>query len=209
MNEKKLPLGVLVSGRGSNLEAILKGCAAGTLPAEVKVVVSNRKGVPALKKAESYGVLGVAVCRQKGESRSSHETRVARVLKESRVDLVVLAGYDLLVGPALLDEFPQKIINVHPALLPAFPGLFAQRQALLYGVKVSGASVIFVDETVDGGPIIVQEAVDVLEGDTEESLAARILEVEHRILPEAITLIARGRVTLEGRRVSIRKESSL
>lgn len=205
---EKLRLGVLVSGRGTNLQSILDGCQAGSIPASVAVVVSNRPGVPALDRAARAGVPSITMdYKAYGKwpaSKAAYEADLVEVLRSHRVELVVCAGYDRLAGDTLIGAFPGKIINVHPALLPSFPGLHAQRDALEYGVKVSGATVFFVDPTVDGGPVIVQEAVPVLEDDTEETLSQRILLVEHRILPEAITLIAQGRVKIEGRRVRVR-----
>jgi len=205
---EKLRLGVLVSGRGTNLQSILDGCQAGTIPATVAVVVSNRPGVLALDRAAKAGVPSVTVdYKSYGKwpaSKAAYEADLVEVLRSHRVELVVCAGYDRLAGETLINAFPGKIINVHPALLPSFPGLHAQRDALEYGVKVSGATVFFVDPTVDGGPVIAQEAVPVLEDDTEETLSQRILQVEHRILPLAITLIAEGRVKIEGRRVKVR-----
>lgn len=207
MKERILRLGVLVSGRGTNLQAILDGCAAGEIPAEVAVVISNRPGVPALDRARSKGVPAVTIPhRDYGKwphCRPAYENDVVRVLRDHRVELVVCAGYDRLAGETLIGAFPGKIVNVHPALLPSFPGLNAQAQALAYGVKVTGATVFFVDSTVDGGPIIVQEAVPVDEDDTIDTLSARILKAEHRILPLAITLIAQGRTALDGRRVRV------
>ena len=204
---KLLNLGVLVSGRGTNLQAVLDGCGNGTIPARVRVVVSNRPGVMALKRAEAKGVPSYCVdFKAYGrwpDCRPRYEEDVVRILREHGVELVVLAGYDRLAGEVFLRAYPGAIINIHPALLPSFPGLHAQRDALAYGVKVSGATVFFVDPSVDGGPIIVQECVPVLEDDTEETLSSRILEVEHRILPRAISLIAQGRVRIEGRRVRI------
>lgn len=203
----KLKLGVLVSGRGTNLQAILDGCEAGTIPATVVAVVSNRPDVLALDRAKAAGVPGFTInYKDYGkwpESKPRYEQDLVRVLKDHGVELVVCAGYDRLAGDTLMRGFPGGIINVHPALLPSFPGLHAQRDALAYGAKVSGATVFFVDPTVDGGPVIIQEAVPVAENDTEETLSQRILQAEHRILPAAITLIATGRVMIEGRRVRI------
>ena len=203
----KMRLGVLVSGRGTNLQSILDGCAAGIVPAHVAVVVSNRPGVLALDRAKAAGVPVVTVnYKDYGkwpESKSRYETDLVQALREHGVELVVCAGYDRLAGETLMQAFPGRIINVHPALLPSFPGLHAQSDALAYGVKVSGATVFFVDPTTDGGPVIIQEAVPVAEDDTEETLSQRILEAEHRILPAAITLIATGRVEVDGRRVRI------
>lgn len=203
----KLKLGVLVSGRGTNLQSILDGCEAGRIPASVQVVVSNRPGALALERARAKGVPAYCVDHREfgrwPDNRPAYEEKVAAVLTRHEVRLVVCAGYDRLVGDTLMQAFPSRIINIHPALLPSFAGLHAQRDALAYGAKVSGATVFFVDSSVDGGPVIIQEAVPVLEGDTEDSLSKRILEVEHRILPVAITLIARGQTRIEGRRVRI------
>ena len=205
--EEKISLGVLVSGRGTNLQAILDGCEKGEIPAEVKVVISNRPGVKALERADEKGVPAKVVEPKDfgkwPQCKGPYEKKLVEILKSYGVDLVVLAGYDRLVGETLLGAFPMKVINIHPALLPAFPGLNAQKQALEYGVKVSGATVFFVDLSVDGGPIILQDSCKVMEDDTVATLSDRILEIEHRILPEAITLIADNRLTVEGRRVRI------
>jgi len=207
MSASKLKLGVLVSGRGTNLQAILDGCARGEIPAEVAVVISNRPGVPALERAQKAGVPALTIPHASygkwPACRTAYERDLVRTLTEWGVQLVVCAGYDRLAGETLLEAFRGRIINIHPSLLPSFPGLHAQADALSYGVKVTGATVFFVDESLDGGPIITQEDVRVEEGDTVESLSARILEVEHRILPLAITLIAQRRAVLEGRRVRI------
>ena len=207
MNSNKLALGVLVSGRGTNLQAILDQCQEGSIPAEVKVVLSNRPRVLALDRAVAKGVPVHTVepkCFGKWPlCKEPYEEKLVEILASYRVDLVVLAGYDRLAGNTLLDAFPMKVINVHPAILPAFPGLNAQKQALDHGVKIAGASVFFVDLSVDGGPIIIQDSCKVLEDDTVESLSQRILEIEHRILPEAIRLIAEGRARIDGRKVRI------
>jgi phosphoribosylglycinamide formyltransferase-1 len=204
-----LTLGVLVSGRGTNLQAILDGCQDGTIPAKVGVVISNRPEALALDRARAKGVPVFTVSHKKygcwPDTRPRYEKEVVEILKFFGVELVVLAGYDRLVGEDMLEAFPNRIINIHPSLLPSFPGLSGQKDALEYGCKVSGATVFFVDPSMDGGPIIAQEAVPVLEDDTVESLSARILEAEHRILPKAITLIAEGRTVIEGRRVRILK----
>lgn len=207
---KRLSLGVLVSGRGTNLQAILDGCEKGEIPASVKVVISNRPRAMALERARRKNVPAYCI-RPKDygkwpECRPLYEKEVVKVLRSYCVDLVVLAGYDRLVGPDILDAFPNRVINIHPALLPSFPGLNAQKQALDYGVKVAGATVFFVDLSVDGGPIIIQESCKVHEDDTVETLSQRILEIEHKILPQAITLIAQGRTKIEGRRVRILPE---
>ncbi len=205
-----LSIGVMVSGRGTNLQAILDGCDDGSIPGEVKVVVSNREGAKALDRAAARGVPAIAAPhRSFGKwpvCRPLYEKRIVRILKDHGVELLVLAGYDRLVGDDILKAFPSRIINIHPALLPSFPGLTAQADALAYGVKVAGATVFFVDPTMDGGPIIAQEAIAVDEDDTVESLSAKILAVEHRILTRAVALIASGRVTIEGRRVRILKK---
>lgn len=207
MNSNKLALGVLVSGRGTNLQAILDRCQEGSIPAEVKVVISNRPRVLALDRAAAKGVSVYTVepkCFGKWPlCKEPYEEKLVEILASYRVDLVVLAGYDRLAGNILLDAFPMKVINVHPAILPAFPGLNAQKQALDHGVKIAGASVFYVDLSVDGGPIIIQDSCKVLEDDTVESLSQRILEIEHRILPEAIRLIAEGRARIDGRKVRI------
>ena len=208
----KLPLsiGVMVSGRGTNLQAILDGCENGSIPGQVTVVVSNREGAMALDRAAAKGIPAIVIShRSFGKwpaCKPQYEKKVVQILKEHGVELLVLAGYDRLVGDDILQAFPSRIINIHPALLPSFPGLTAQADALSYGVKVAGATVFFVDPTMDGGPIIAQEAVTVDEKDTVETLSAKILEVEHRILIRAVALIANGRTIIEGRRVTILPE---
>jgi phosphoribosylglycinamide formyltransferase 1 len=198
-----LVLGVLASGRGSNLQAILDAIAAGRCPARVAVVVSDRASAPALDRARLAGVKGVHVDPQAYPDRAAFDAAVARVLAEHGVELVCLAGYMRVLSPSFVASFRGRILNVHPALLPAFPGLHAQRQALEHGVKVAGATVHFVDEGVDTGPIVLQAAVPVREDDTEDTLAARILAEEHRLYPEAIRLAAEGRLRVVGRRVVI------
>jgi phosphoribosylglycinamide formyltransferase-1 len=206
-----LRLGVLVSGRGTNLQAIIDASESGEIPAEVAVVVSNRPGALALDRARAKGIPAFTVAHKDygkwPHCRAAYERDVVEVLRRHRAELIVCAGYDRLAGETLIGAFPGNIINIHPALLPSFPGLHAQADALAYGVKVTGATVFFVDPTVDGGPIIAQEAVRVEESDTLETLSARILEAEHRILPLAIALIAQGRTAVEGRRVRILQTS--
>ncbi len=196
-----------MSGRGSNLQSLLEKCGDGSIPASVSVVISNRPGAKALDRAVSKGVPTFTIePRHFGKwpaCKESYERRLVETLSSFEVELLVLAGYDRLVGDTLLDAFPMKVINIHPALLPAFPGLNAQKQALDYGVKVAGASVFFVDASVDGGPIIIQESCKVMDDDTLESLSWRILEIEHRILPEAVRLIAQGKIRVHGRKVVV------
>lgn len=204
MVAQKIKLGVLVSGRGSNLQAIIDAIERGELTAEVAVVVSNHSGVLALERAEHHGLKTAVIERRGYGSRRDQEKAILDCLLEHQVDLVVLAGFDRVVGDDLLSAYAGRVINIHPSLLPAFSGgLHAQAEALAYGVKVSGCTVHFVTQEIDGGPIILQQAVPVLESDTVESLAARILVEEHKLLPRAIQLLAEGRVAIEGRRVLI------
>ena len=195
-------VGVLASGRGSNLQALLDAAGERRLGGEVAVVVSNVAGAAALDRARQAGVAAVHADRR-GRGREEFDAEVAEILEAHRVDLVCLAGYMRLLSAGFVRRFAGRILNVHPALLPAFPGLDAQRQAWEYGVKVSGATVHFVDEGLDSGPILLQEAVPVLEEDGAESLAARILEAEHRLYPRAVRLVLDGRCRLEGRRVRL------
>lgn len=201
-----LPLGVLVSGRGSNLEAIIRAIEEGGLPARINLVLSNKKEARALKIAAQHGIPAEFVDPKAYPDRESYDLALAARLKEAGVELVVLAGFMRILSPAFLEQFPLKVINIHPALLPAFPGVEAQRQAVEYGVKISGCTVHFVDAGVDTGPIIAQAAVPVEDNDTPETLAKRILEQEHRLLPEVIRWIAEGRVTVKGRRVYVRRD---
>jgi phosphoribosylglycinamide formyltransferase-1 len=204
MRSGPLLLGVLASGRGSNLQSILDAIAAGRCPARVAVVVSDRKDARALERARAAGVRAVHVDPDAFPDRAAHEAAVGAVLDAQGVELVCLAGYMRLLSPELVRRYRHRILNVHPALLPAFPGLRAARQALEHGVKVAGATVHLVDEGVDSGPIVLQAAVPVREDDTEETLAARILLEEHRLYPEAIRLFAEGRLEVVGRRVRLR-----
>ena len=192
-------VGVLVSGRGSNLQALVDAAREGRLGGEVAVVVSNVPAAPALDKARAAGVPAV-VCDHRGKPREEHDRNVLRVLQEHGVELVSLAGYMRLLSTPFLSALPHRVVNINPSLLPAFPGLDAQRQAWEHGVKVSGATVHLVEEALDAGPIVMQEAVEVRPGDTPETLAARILEAEHRIYPRAVRLLLSGRWRLEGRR---------
>ncbi len=193
-------IGILLSGRGSNFEAIARQIDDGKLRAEIAVVVSNMASAPGLQRASERG-LHVFSASSKGLSREAFDRQVIHVLEEKHVDLVCLAGFMRILSPSFIQAFRSRILNIHPSLLPAFPGLDAQRQALKYGVKVSGCTVHFVDEGLDSGPIILQAAVPVLDGDTEESLSARILEQEHQIYSKAIQRVLEGQIRIEGRRV--------
>lgn len=200
-------LGVLASGSGSNLQAILDACASGAVQAQVAAVICNVPGARALQRAERAGVPAVLLPHAGFGSREAYDREVVATLRRHGVDLVCLAGFMRLITPALLGAFENKILNIHPSLLPAFPGLHAVRQALAAGVRISGCTVHVVDEGTDSGPILVQAAVPVLDTDTEDTLAARILVQEHRCYPRALSLWAEGRVRIEGRRVRIQGAS--
>jgi phosphoribosylglycinamide formyltransferase-1 len=195
-------VGVLISGRGSNLQALLDAEARGELGGRVAVVISNVAGAAGLERARRAGVPAL-VRDHRGRPREEHDRAVLADLRAHAVELVCLAGYMRLVSTVLLDAFPHRVLNVHPSLLPAFPGLDAQRQAWEHGVKVSGATVHLVEAGLDCGPIVLQEAVPVLEDDTPETLAARILAAEHRLYPRAVRLLLEGRCRVEGRRVRV------
>ena len=199
-----LGLGVLASGRGSNLQAILEACARPDFPARVVVVVADRERAPALEHARQHRVPAIWLNPKDFGDRAAYDEALRRLLDEHRVGLVCLAGFMRILTPGLVRAYAGRIMNVHPSLLPAFPGLAAQRQALEHGVRVAGATVHFVDDGVDTGPIILQASVLVHPDDTEESLSARILVEEHRLYPEAIRLFAEGRLTIAGRKVLIR-----
>jgi len=198
-------LGILLSGRGSNFEAIAANVSAGKIPgARIAVVISNKPEAGGLATARRFGLTALSI-PSKGKAREEHDREVAATLREHNVDLVCLAGYMRLLSPWFVQQFPQRILNIHPSLLPAFPGLEAQEQAFAYGVKVSGCTVHFVDEELDHGAIIVQKAVPVLAGDDEHTLAARILEQEHIAYSEAIRIVLEGKYEVVGRRL-VRKE---
>jgi phosphoribosylglycinamide formyltransferase-1 len=203
-----LAVGVLVSGRGSNLAAILEACARPGFPAHVAIVISDRERAPALDRARAAGVPARWINPKDFENREAFDLALASELQSRAVGLVCHAGFMRILSPAYVRAFAGRALNIHPSLLPAFPGLHAQRQALDYGVKVTGATVHFVDEAVDAGPVVLQAAVPVLPGDTEESLTARILVEEHRLYPEAIRLFAGGRLRIEGRRVIVLPEAA-
>ncbi len=198
-------LGILISGRGSNFEAIANSIARRKLDAEIAIVISNRANAPGLDIARDRGI-PLRVIPSAGLEREAYDKLLIEELQTHEVDLVCLAGFMRLLSANLIRAFPNRVLNIHPSLLPAFAGLDAQRQALEYGVRITGCTVHFVDEFLDAGPIIIQAAVPVLENDTVDSLSARILAQEHLIYPKAIGYIADGRVTVEGRRVSIREE---
>jgi phosphoribosylglycinamide formyltransferase 1 len=195
-------VGVLVSGRGSNLQALIDAQRGGALGGEIAVVISNVEGVAALDRARAAAIPALC-CVHQGRARDDHDRALVALLREHRVELVCLAGYMRLLSPAFFEAFAGRILNVHPSLLPAFPGRDAQRQALEHGVKVSGATVHLVEQALDSGPIVLQEAVPVKEDDTVDRLSARILEAEHRIYPRAVRLMLDGRYRLEGRRVRV------
>ena len=193
-------LGILLSGRGSNFAAIARNVAAGTIDAAIAVVISNRPEARGLEIARDLGLPALSI-PSKGLDRTVYDGMLAAELKKHAVDLVCLAGYMRLLSAGFIREFPGRVLNIHPSLLPAFPGLDAQHQALEHGVKITGCTVHFVDEYLDAGPIIVQAAVPVEDGDSVESLSARILIEEHRIYSEAIRLVLGGNLRMEGRRV--------
>ncbi len=194
-------IGVLLSGRGSNFEALADSVGGGRLPgAEIAVVVTNREGAPGIEKAKERGI-AARVIPSKGLEREVYDRQVVAVLREFNVDLVCLAGYMRLLSPFFVASFPNRILNIHPSLLPSFPGLESQRQALEYGVKFAGCTVHFVDENLDAGPIVLQATVPVRDDDTEETLSSRILAEEHRIYTEAVRIVLEGKYKIVGRRV--------
>jgi len=195
-------LGILLSGRGSNFEAIARNVAAGSIPAEIAVVIANRPEARGLETALRLGLNAVCI-PSKGLDREIYDRMLLEELSRNAVDLVCLAGYMRLLSATFIRQFPNRILNIHPSLLPSFPGLDAQHQALAHGVKISGCTVHFVDEGLDAGPIILQSAVEVLDGDTADTLSTRILREEHRIYSEAIRLVLAGNYRIEGRRVML------
>ncbi len=197
-------LAVLVSGNGSNLQAILDAEAKQQLSAHVRLVISNVDGVHALERARAANVETLVLPHRSFATREAYDDALGQALRSANIDFVALAGFMRIVSSRLLEAFPSRVINIHPSLLPAFPGLHAQRQALEHGVKVSGCTVHFVDVGCDSGAIIAQAAVPVLDGDDEAALTARILVEEHRLFPRALQLFAEGRIELEGRQVRVR-----
>ena len=200
---RRLRLGVLASGGGTNLQVIIDRCRDGSIPAEIAVVIANNPEAGALDRARRAGIPARCINHREFSGREAFDTALVAALRETEVELVVLAGFMRIITQVMLDAFPLKIINIHPALLPAFPGLHVQQQAIDYGARFSGCTVHFVDGGVDTGPIIIQAVVPVIAGDTADTLAARILVQEHRIYPRAIQLIAEGRVRVDGRTVTI------
>jgi phosphoribosylglycinamide formyltransferase 1 len=199
----KKRVGVLISGRGSNFEALAASVDAGRIPnAEIAIVLSNREDAPGLERARARRIPARGIA-SKGLEREAFDRQIVAELQEKKVDLVCLAGYMRLLSPYFVRAFPNRILNIHPSLLPAFPGLESQRQALEHGAKFTGATVHFVDEQLDAGPIIVQAVVPVEDADTVETLAARILRQEHRIYTEAVNIVLEGRYRIEGRRVLV------
>lgn len=202
-----LKLGVLISGNGSNLQSIIDHIEKGSLKTIIKIVISNNPEAYGITRAKKHGIPVVVLKNGDFKNKEAFDLELIRILKNNCVDLVILAGFMRIITPTLLKAFPHKIINIHPALLPSFPGIHGQKQALDYGVKLSGCTVHFVDEGVDTGPIIIQSAVQVFDDDTEETLAARILKEEHRIYPRAIQLFAEGKIEIKGRKVRIKTET--
>lgn len=200
---KLLRIGVLASGGGTNLQAIIDGCADGSLAAEIAVVISNNPDAGALDRASKAGLPTLCINHRHFSRREEFDHAVIKALQDADVELVVLAGFMRIITQTFLDAFADRVINIHPALLPAFPGLHVQQQALDYGARFSGCTVHFVDGGVDTGPIIMQAVVPILADDDADALAARILEQEHKIYPRAIQLIAEGRVQIKGRQVNI------
>jgi phosphoribosylglycinamide formyltransferase-1 len=202
-------LGVLISGRGSNLQSIIDAIRSGQLRARIAVVISNRESAQGLERARAGGIETLVISHKAFASRDEYDGALARELKSRGVELVCLAGFMRLVGARLLDAFPDAVLNIHPSLLPAFPGLEAQRQAFEHGVKVTGATVHLVTSELDGGPIVLQAPVPVYDSDTPATLSERILEQEHRLYPQAVECVLDGRWTLEGRRFLLAAANSV
>lgn len=203
INKEENKIGILISGRGSNMESIIKSCQNNYIPAVVAIVISDNPDALGIKIAQSYNVPTEIIERKLFPSKEEFEKHIISLLNENEVKLICLAGFMRILSPLFVRTFSGRIMNIHPALLPSFPGLHAQRQALDYGVKISGATVHFVDEGVDTGPIIIQKAVEVLDNDTEESLSQRILQKEHQIYPKAIKLFFENKLIIDGRKVKI------
>ena len=202
-DNKKHVLGVLCSGRGTDLQSIIDAVNAGQIDAQIGIVITDKPGVMALERAEKAGIKNICINRKEFADRQSFEEKLAEALKAEGVTLVVLAGFMRILSPYFVHEFSGRIMNIHPALLPSFTGAHAHRDVLAYGVKVSGCTVHFVDEGMDSGPIILQAAVPVLQDDTEDTLGARVLEQEHILYPKAIQLYVEGKLRVDGRHVTI------
>lgn len=202
-----LKIAVLASGRGSNFQAIIGSIESGGLSAEISLLITDNKKAYAVERAKKHGIEHLVVTPKEAASRDEYYRTIASILEKKGVQLIVLAGFMRIIGKPLIDAFPNRIMNIHPALLPSFPGLHGQQQASDYGVKISGCTVHFVDEGMDTGPIIMQAAVPVHDTDTEETLSERILKAEHKIYPAAIKLFAEGRIEVIGRKVHIKNNS--
>jgi phosphoribosylglycinamide formyltransferase-1 len=201
-----LKLGVLISGNGSNLQSIIDNIEKGSLKAVIKIVISNNPDAYGITRAKKHGIPFIVLENGNFKTKEDFDSELVKILKNNSVELIILAGFMRIITPSLLKAFSGRIMNIHPALLPSFPGLHGQRQAVEYGVKFSGCTVHFVDEGVDTGPIIIQSAVPVLDDDKEETLAARILKEEHKIYSQAIGLFADGRLEIIGRKVRVKAE---
>ena len=198
-------IGILVSGNGTNMQSIIEAIEAGKIDGKICIVISDNPNAYALKRAKKYNIETRYINYKEFSNREEYDKKIVSLLKEKNCDLVVLAGYMKILTPYFINIYKNKIMNIHPALLPSFPGLHVQKKAIDYGVKISGCTVHFVDEGLDSGPIIIQRAVEVIGDDTEETLAKRILKEEHKIYPRAIQLFAQGRLTIKGRKVFIKE----
>lgn len=198
-----LKIGILASGRGSNLQSIIDSVEAGEIKADIRIVISDREKAFALERAAKHNINTLYVNPGQYETRKKYEQKLIDVFKEKDVELIIMAGFMRILSPYFIRQFRQRVMNIHPSLLPAFPGLHPQRQALEYGVKVSGCTVHFADEGMDTGPIILQSAVPVLDDDDEDSLAARILKEEHQIYPQAVKLFSEGKLRIDDRNVKL------
>jgi phosphoribosylglycinamide formyltransferase-1 len=201
---KAVKIGVLASGRGSNFQAIIDSIESGYLKASVEMLIVDNQGAYAVERARRHGIPHLCLNPKEFSTKDDFYSKIAETLKQRGVELVILAGFMRVVGKPLLEAFPMRVINIHPALLPSFPGLHGQKQAVDYGVRISGCTVHFVDEGVDTGPVIIQAAVPVSPDDTDDALSERILRLEHRIFPEAVRLFAEGRLEVMGRKVMIK-----
>lgn len=196
-------IGVLISGSGTNLQSIIDAIEAGTVPGRISCVISNRADAYGLERARAHNIPAIVISHRDHPTREDYDRTLVETLQQHGVELVVLAGFMRIITPAFLEAFPHRVLNIHPALLPSFPGIHAQKQALEYGVRFSGCTVHFVDSGTDTGPIVLQAVVPVLPHDTEDSLSARIRVEEHRLYPEAVRLFCQGRLRVEGRHVVI------